>query len=163
MAGMHVHSSWMICTDFFLHSALNLLEMESGMMLTDASESTKQLWTLQLKILNESKNGGQIDFVSSIQSVLSTIVSELGDFLAPLMVEVVLSVDFFPNACIRISHWPLSLANSNKDMFAWFSSYLPQYCSQGQVNSLRCPRLYLCLYCLAECSEVYYSWMYSCI
>ena len=97
MVGTHVRSSCIICTNVLLHFELIYLAMESGMTLVDAPKSTKYLWTLQLKISNESKNGGKTKFDSSILSVLRTIVIEPGDVLAPLLVEVLLSADVFPS------------------------------------------------------------------
>lgn len=67
------------------------------MTLNDVLESTKQLWTLKLNISNDNKYGGQIKFTSSMQSTLSTNVSDFRELLGPLIEEATLFVEVFPS------------------------------------------------------------------
>ena len=103
MVGTDVQSICMILVDVSLHCALIFLAMESSMMLATTLESNKQLWKLKLKTSNKIRNGGKIDFASSIQSVLSTVDSDLGGVISPLLVEVALSVVVCPSVRSRIS------------------------------------------------------------
>ena len=112
MVSTYVWSSWMIYIVVLLHCTFICLAMESGMTLTDALESTKQLWTLKLNNSNDNKNGGQSEFASSMRRALRTNVSDLGDLLGPLLEEETLSMEVFPSACKRISRRLVSSVNS---------------------------------------------------
>ena len=67
------------------------------MTLVDVPESTKQLWTLKLNILNDNQNSGQSEFAFSIKSMLSIDESESGDLLGPLLEEATLPMEVFPS------------------------------------------------------------------
>lgn len=93
----------MISVILLLHCALIILEMESGMKLTNAPESTKQLSTLKLKIFKYDKNGEKIKLISSLWSTLSTDLSGLGDLLDHLLEKATLYVEVFPIVRNKIS------------------------------------------------------------